>query len=43
VTPVGFIYLGQATASRVLQAALELASDAQWQREVARHSGALGN
>jgi len=43
VTPVGFIYLGQATASRVLQAALGLASDAQWQREVARHSGALGN
>ncbi|MDB5964685.1 MAG: transcriptional regulator [Polaromonas sp.] len=43
VTPVGFIHLGQATASRVLQAALRLASDAQWLREVARHSGALGN
>jgi hypothetical protein len=42
VTPVGFIHLGKATASRVLQAALALASDAQWLREVARHSGALG-
>jgi DNA-binding transcriptional LysR family regulator len=43
VTPVGFIYLRKATASRVLQAALALASDGQWVREVARHSGALGN
>jgi DNA-binding transcriptional LysR family regulator len=40
-TPVGFIYLAQTTASRVLQAALRLASDVQWLQEVARHSGAL--
>ncbi|ABM36142.1 LysR family transcriptional regulator [Polaromonas naphthalenivorans] len=43
VTPVGFIYLGKARASRALEAALELARDERWLREVARHSGALGD
>jgi DNA-binding transcriptional LysR family regulator len=42
VTPVGFIYLDKARASRALEAALGLARDGRWLREVARHSGALG-
>jgi hypothetical protein len=42
VTPVGFIYLAKARPSRVLAAALGLARDARWLREMARHSGALG-
>lgn len=42
VTPVGFIYLAKARASRALEAALGLARDERWLREVARHSGALG-
>ena len=42
VTPVGFIRLGKATASPVVQAALALASDAGWLQDVVRHSGALG-
>lgn len=43
VTPVGFIHLASARPSRALQAALGLASEAQWLRDVARHSGALGD
>ncbi|CAM3404523.1 LysR family transcriptional regulator [Polaromonas hydrogenivorans] len=43
VTPVGFIYLGKARPSRALEAALGLARDDRWLREVARHSGALGD
>lgn len=43
VTPVGFIYLGKARASRALEAALGLARDGRWLGEVARHSGALGD
>ena len=42
VTPVGFIYLARARPSRVLEAALGLAREERWLREVARHSGALG-
>ncbi|MDB5741963.1 MAG: transcriptional regulator [Polaromonas sp.] len=41
VTPVGFIHLAKARASRALQAALDLAQDERWLRQVARHSGAL--
>jgi len=41
VTPVGFIYLGKARASRALEAALGLARDERWLREAARHSGSL--
>lgn len=41
VTPVGFIYLAKARASRALEAALALAQDAQWLAHAARHSGAL--
>ena len=40
-TPVGFITLGKASASRALQAALALARDGQWLRHAAQHSGAL--
>ena len=41
VTPVGFIYLAKARASRALEAALALAVEARWLRDAARHSGAL--
>lgn len=41
VTPVGFIYLGKATASRVLEAALGLAQHARWLQHAAEHSGLL--
>jgi DNA-binding transcriptional LysR family regulator len=41
VTPVGFIYLAKARASRALEAALALAQDANWLRHAAQHSGAL--
>ena len=40
-TPVGFIYLAKARPSRALEAALVLAQDERWLRQVARHSGAL--
>lgn len=40
-TPVGFFTLAKASPSRALQAALELARDAQWLRHAAQHSGAL--
>lgn len=40
-TPVGFITLGKASASRALQAALALARDGHWLRHAAPHSGAL--
>ncbi|MDB5929233.1 MAG: transcriptional regulator [Polaromonas sp.] len=43
VTPVGFIYLAKARASRALEAALGLAMDERWLHEVAWHSGALKN
>ncbi len=38
-TPVGFITLGNAGASRALQAALALARDGQWLRHAAQYSG----
>ena len=42
VTPVGFIYLAKARVSRVLEAALVLAQEERWLRDVGQHSGALG-
>ena len=48
VTPVGFIHLAKAKAqararaSRALEAALGLAQEERWLREVAWHNGALG-
>ncbi|MDB5867803.1 MAG: transcriptional regulator [Polaromonas sp.] len=42
VTPVGFIHLAKARASRALEAALGLAQEERWLQDVARHSGALG-
>ena len=41
VTPVGFVYLAKARASRALAAALGLAQNEHWLRQVAQHSGAL--
>ncbi len=40
-TPVGFITRAQAAPSRVLQAALALASQPHWHNDLARHSGTL--
>jgi DNA-binding transcriptional LysR family regulator len=41
VTPVGFIYLDKARASRALEAALGLAREARWLQHAAKHSGLL--
>lgn len=41
LTPVGFIYLAKAGASRVLEAALALAKDERWLQHAALHSGSL--
>ena len=41
VTPVGFIYLAKARASRVLEAALALARDERWLQHAAQYSGSL--
>ena len=40
-TPIGFMTHATAQPSRVLEAALALAQDAQWQSHVAAHSGLL--
>lgn len=41
LTPVGFIHLAKTRASRVLEAALALATDEAWLRHAAEHSGSL--
>lgn len=41
-TPIGFMGSAAARPSRVLQAALRLAADADWLADVAAHSGQLG-
>jgi DNA-binding transcriptional LysR family regulator len=41
VTPVGFIYLAKARASRALDAALALARDERWLQHAAQYSGSL--
>lgn len=41
LTPVGFIHLAKARASRALEAALALAQDERWLRHAAQHSGSL--
>jgi DNA-binding transcriptional LysR family regulator len=40
-TPVGFIYLAKARASRALEAALALARDERWLQHAAQYSGSL--
>jgi DNA-binding transcriptional LysR family regulator len=40
-TAIGFMHLAKNSASRVLEAALALASDERWLRHAAQHSGSL--
>ncbi len=40
-TPIGFMYNAQVRPSRALQAAMDLARDAQWLQHAAMHSGML--
>lgn len=42
-TPIGFMAQGSVRPSRALEAALELAQDPEWHRQVAAHSGLLAS